>query len=154
MGFFGQYVYDGTGWHNQDDWDGSTQPEVWLTLDIFDSDVASVRYHPNGSGAGVAYLGHTPRSYFDDPDASEPTDVPREAAGLAAWWAARSGGDAAGKVDEIAGFLAGDDDLDDDLDDADDGEDAEDDDADIFVEIKAARFLAALDLPLPQDLQD
>ncbi|MCP2271133.1 hypothetical protein [Actinokineospora diospyrosa] len=136
---FGRYVYDGSRWHAREEWDDSVQPDVWLTLDVFDSDLASVRYFPNGPGAGVAYLGHTPRAYFGEDEASEPTDVRREAAGLAAWWAATGGaGDTAGKADEIAGLLA-----------ADDGSH----EGETFVEDQAARFLAALGVPLPADFQ-
>jgi hypothetical protein len=54
-------------------------PEPWLVVDIHDSYVATIAYRPAGSGSGVAYLGVTPRTYFEDPDASAPTDVVREA---------------------------------------------------------------------------
>ncbi|MEU1964394.1 hypothetical protein ABZ541_04990 [Micromonospora sediminicola] len=53
------------------------------------------------------------------------------------------------KESELAAYLA------EDLDPAEfdpDREDDEPNDAEIFVEVKAARFLAALDLPAPDDL--
>ncbi|MEV7986869.1 hypothetical protein [Micromonospora sp. NPDC085948] len=59
----------------------------WLLVDIHDSDSATLTYRPAGPGTGVAYLGYTPRTYFENPDASAPTDAVREAAGLSAWWA-------------------------------------------------------------------
>lgn len=57
-------------------------PESWLLVDIYDSDMAAVVYRPTGSGSGDRHLGVTLRIYFEDPDASAPTDVAREAGGL------------------------------------------------------------------------
>jgi hypothetical protein len=121
--------------------------EPWLLIDIHDSDITTVTYRPTGPGTGIAYLGYTPRSYFERDDASEPTDVAREAAGLASWWCQVRGA-TAGRMElkrsELAAFLAHDLDpseLDDDL-----------HDAEVFVEIKTRRFLAALDLPVPDEL--
>ncbi|MBV1853022.1 hypothetical protein [Catellatospora tritici] len=158
MGFFGTYRYDGTRWHELPRPDLSPAEEPWLLVYIHDSDVGMVHYRPTGTGSGVAYLGHTPRTYFDDPGASAPTDVAREAAALAAWWALARGGvdpDAvAAKERELAGYLAADEDPDADepLDgDGGDDEPVELDDADIFVEVKVSRFVLALGLPdLPE----
>jgi hypothetical protein len=147
MGFFGTYHFDGAAWAERDPEAGPSGPEPWLWVDVYDSDFVTVRYAPVGSGAGVAYLNMTPRIYFDSDDASAPTDVKREALGLTEWWAARNeDADAdvlAGKRDVIAGLLAS---------DVEPPEDDSEDDADIFSEIKAARFLVAMDLPLPEDL--
>jgi len=166
MGFFGTYLYDGK--------EGSWRPvapaidelgrpvrgdqlpdaaEPWLLVDIHDSDVTTVTYRPAGRGTGVAYLGITPRTYFENEQASAPTDVTREAAGLADWWRQAHGvGEAAskGKEIELRSFLAPDLDPDDIEVDAQDDED--EDDAEIFVEVKTSRFLAALDLPRPAEL--
>ncbi len=108
---------------------------------------------PARAATGTAYLGCTPRTYFDNEDASAPTDVSREATGLAEWWACRQGGASEAEVDakrrEIETYLA---------DDEDPGEIEYDedvdglDDAEIFVEVKTARFLNALGLPVPDDL--
>jgi hypothetical protein len=81
--------------------------------------------------------------YFDDPEASRPTDVAREAADLTAWWNGRRGvpGDAE-RIDKeatILGFLASD------LQRRFDPDDP-------FVEKTTARFLLALDLPVPDEL--
>ena len=85
MGFFGGYIFDGQGWLEFEPAAG-TVPEggtPWLKVVIFDSDIADISYHPAGPGTGVAYLGYTPRVYFEDENASAPSDVEREAAGLA-----------------------------------------------------------------------
>lgn len=129
-----------------------TIPEPWLLVDIHDSDIATITYRPPGPGSGVAYLGDTPRTYFENPDASAPTDAAREAAGLGAWWAHQhgrtSGTEREAKEAELAAYLA------EDLNPADIDHDDDDDpdDAEVFVEVKTARFLAALDLPVPDDL--
>jgi hypothetical protein len=116
----------------------------WLSVYIHDSDIATVRYEPAGPGSGTAYLGYTPRTYFDDESASAPADVLREAEGLAFWLARQQGrSDEAELRELIASFLAGDirEQHDDDL-----------DDAGIFVEVKVSRFLNAVGLPVPREL--
>jgi hypothetical protein len=149
MGFFGQFHFDGTAWTQPKD---DAQPP-WLTVEIHDSDFATITYDPAGPGTGVAYLGETPRTYFEDETASEPTDVPREAAGLAEWWSGVNDmADVWDKERELVGYLAEDGDEmaeapADDLDDLD-----EIADEDIFIEVRTAQFLAALDLPVPDDL--
>src|SRR6185369_891340 len=87
VGFFGTYLYHDAIWtsHRPDVMPGVSPP--WLVVDIHDSDVTTVTYQPAGPGTGVAYLGYTPRTYFERDDASAPTDVQREASGLALWWA-------------------------------------------------------------------
>jgi hypothetical protein len=152
MGFFGTFVFDGSTWLTEP---GAQKRvgEPSLLVDIHDSDIATIVYRPAGPGSGVAYLGFTPRSYFEDDDASAPTDVAREAAGLAAWWrlrASASDAEAAAKEQELAGYLAADISPDEDVDAAEIGREL--DDAEVFVEVKTARFLAALGLPLPEDL--
>ena len=152
MGFFGTYLFDGTVWTEVEPGDEPDGAEPWLYLDIHDSDIGAVMYAPAGPGSGVAFLGYTPRSYFEDDRASEPTDVAREADGLATWWAGLHGeaSDAArtAKAIELGAFLAEDNPPDEDV------PDEELDDADVFVEIKAARFISALGLALPSGLSD
>lgn len=148
MGLFATWAYDDRGWRHVAPNAAPTGTEPWLWLDIHDSDLVTVRYAPCGSAAGVAYLGFTPRTYWEDDDASEPTDTAREALGLAHWWAARqpAGADEAAKAAELRPLLAEDlpgDELDEDL--------SEDD---IFVERRTERFLAALGVPLPPDLDE
>ena len=146
VGFFGAYRFIGSAWSTAD---AAATEEVgpFLSVDIHDSDFTTVTYAPAGPGIGIAYLGFTPRVYFETDDASAPTDIEREARGLAAWWAAlhseATDADQQAKQVEIAAFLAAD-------------EEASDeepfDEADVFVEIKTARFLSAMGLPLPPDL--
>ena len=147
MGFFGTYQFDGAVWAEGDPEVGPSGPEPWLWVDVYDSDFATVRYAPVGSGTGVAYLNLTPRIYFESDDASAPTDVEREAQGLTEWWAAGNpdaDADAlASQRDVIAALLAS---------DVEPPEDDPEDDADIFSEIKAARFLVAMGLHLPEDV--
>jgi hypothetical protein len=161
MGFFGTYLYDQGEWHD-------VEPDVrpdgdgpWLLADIHDSDLTTVTYRPAGPGTGVCYLGVTPRTYFELDEASAPTDVQREAAGLATWWAATSGDhghrpghdELIAKESALITYLAQDvDPEDDDLDDGDDTDVDALDDADVFIEIKTARLLRTLDLPLPAAL--
>lgn len=155
MGLFGTYLYDGIRWLQYQPDQHRDLAEPWLMVNIHDSDIAVVVYRPTGPGAGVAYLGYTPRTYFENAEASAPTDAAREAAGLAAWWGRVRGvaGDAERKAKErhLIAYLA------EDVDPVEinvvDNEDVDHlDDAEIFVEVKTARFLAALDLPVLDDL--
>lgn len=154
MGFFGTYLYDGSQWmeHSIDRSPGIAEP--WILVDIHDGDITAIMYSPTGPGSGVAYLGYTPRTYFEDEKASAPTDVAREAAGLVAWWAQLRGGasdsERRAKQNELAGYLA--EDIDPSDIDVGGAHDDELNDAEIFVEIKTAHFLGALDLPVPDEL--
>ena len=148
MGFFGTYLYDGEQWLEAHPDNRPAGDGAWLMIDIHDSDFTAVTYHPAPPGAGLAFLGTTPRAYFEDDAASAPTDVLREAAGLAAWWADRHPGDDRVAMEAtVLGFLAPDVESEDDEADVDHLDDAE-----TFVEVKTARFLTALDLPLPAEL--
>ena len=151
MGFFGGYVFDGSTWYDFDP-DSDQILDIaapWLSVYIYDSDIATVRYEPSGPGSGTAYLGYTPRAYFENESASAPTDVSREAEGLAFWLGQQQGSSGSAELRElIASFLAEDiqkqaldEDFDDDL-----------DDVDIFVEVKVSRFLMAIGLPVPREL--
>src|SRR5262245_64798197 len=112
MGFFGAYIFDSGNWAEVGPDSDANVVEPWLFVNIHDSDVATVMYGPVGPGSGTAFLGWTPRTYFEDDSASAPTDVTREAEGLAAWWAAYHGGASqaaqTAKVDELRQFLVGD----------------------------------------------
>jgi hypothetical protein len=149
MGFFGTYAFEHGRWKTLSEGELPPLEEPFLWIDIHDSDITSVVYAPAGPGTGVAYLGLTPRTYFENPNASDPTDVLREAAGLAAWWALHNSGDVTAKQADLLGYLAEDEEPGDFS--VEEGEDVED--ADVFVEIKTARFLAALGLPVPHDLE-
>lgn len=126
MGFFGTYEYTQAGWSPGDPDAGPSETEPRLWLDIHASDFATVAYAPSGPGSGVAYLGYSPRVYFETDEASEPTNPAREALGLATWVAAlQPQVDIESKQAAIATFLAGD--------EAPNEEVDSDDDADVFV---------------------
>lgn len=147
MGFFGTYAYEHGVWTELPEGQLKEFTEPWLWIDIHDSDITSVVYAPIGSGTGVAYLGLTPRTYFENDNASDPTDVAREAKGLAEWWAAQAqhaDADQVAKEQELAGYLAKDENPDEWEEDIDESE--------VFVEVKTLRFLAALGLPQPYAL--
>jgi hypothetical protein len=146
VGFFGAYLYADGSWTevDPDGAESATPVTPWLFLSIHDSDVATVRYAPSGSGTGEAFLGNTPRNYWENPDASAPTNPALEADGLASWTRVAQTG-AAPAAETIEAFLASDED-----EGPDDDADAPDED--VFVELKCVRFLGALGLPLPRDL--
>lgn len=147
MGLFATWVY-ADGWAHASPGTEPSAPEPWLWLSIHDSDFVTVRYAPSGDATGTAYLGFTPRTYWEDETASEPTDTAREALGLARWWAARTPGqvEVEAKAAELRELLAedlGPDEVELDL-----------SEEDIFVERRTERFLRALGLPLPEDLDE
>lgn len=147
MGRFAAYIYSAGSWVELDpEAEQFDAPEApWLYLSIFDSDFATVRYGVNGRSSGTAYLGSTPRDYFDDETASEPTDTAAEASGLVEWTRVAGTG-AAPETHDVEALLA-----------ADGAEQPDWDDPDldpdeIFVEGKCGRFVALLGLPNPPDL--
>ncbi|MFF5225357.1 hypothetical protein [Dactylosporangium sp. NPDC000521] len=153
MGFFGGFLYDGRSW-TETDHSGMTAPSgPWLHVDIHDSDFAVLTYRPAGPGTGTAFIGYTPSVYFGEPDASPPTDAPREAAGLAAWWSGLNPSASAADRDTMAAtllpYLATDEPQDDEDDEDDDEfeDEDEDDGTSPFVEDKVDDFLTALGLP-------
>lgn len=152
MGFFGTYLFDGERWTTREAGDRLAPEGTWLMIDIHDSDFTEVSYWPAGPGSGVAYLGFTPRVYFEKESASAPTDPVREAQGLAFWWGELNGvvGDAPieAKAAELTEYLAAD--VEPDEDEYEDEPDLVD--AEIFVEVKTARFVRVLGLPPVDDL--
>ncbi len=108
-----------------------------------------IRFEPSSPGTGTAFLGMTPRDYFDEPDASAPTDTNLEAEGLAAWARTAETG-ATPDPRSIQDILAADELDDADTQDCDEPPPLADDE--IFVEDKCLRFLVILGLPRPPDL--
>lgn len=147
MGLFATWMYVDRAWAHVPPDAVPSGLEPWLWLDIHDSDFVTVQYAPRGDAAGIAFLGFTPRTYFEDETASEPTDPGLEALGLAQWWASMQSDpvDIDAKAVDLQAFLA---------EDLPPGLDDELDDEDIFVELKAERFLSAMGLPLPPDLDE
>jgi len=81
LGFFGTFTYGQGNWA-----EGTPTADTYLTIDIHDSDIATVRYASTGEDAsGEFYLGIHRHDYFADASAGVAVDVEREAAGLAAW---------------------------------------------------------------------
>src|SRR5262245_9123516 len=105
MGFFGTYLFSGDSWSEVDLAAVPELVEPWLFVGVHDSDLTTVRYAPSGPGTGVAFLGFTPRTYFEDETASEPTDIGREAEGLAAWSGAVGGAAGAATANALQVFL-------------------------------------------------
>jgi hypothetical protein len=147
MGFFGTFLCEDGRWSESADGTTRTPHQPWMTVSIHDSDIATITYAPTGPGSGVAFLGITPRIYFEDDSASAPTDPDREARGLAAWWAAvhrvSDGTAQVMKERELRAFLVS---------DVLPSGDEDADDEEIFVERRAARFIQALGLPAPGGL--
>jgi hypothetical protein len=130
VGYFGTFIYRDGAWREH----GGGERE--LVLDIHDSDIATVDYRPAPPGLGRFYLGHQPRDYFEDPEASGPVDVPAEVDGFVGWAADTLG--SAPDPSDVRVLIA------------DDGTAPLDD----FVEDSAATLIALLGLPLPPALDE
>ncbi|TDC50581.1 hypothetical protein E1212_14505 [Jiangella ureilytica] len=130
MGTFATFVYSDGGW------DDHGASERFLSIDIHDSDIATLRFAPAESPArGLLYLGYEPRHYFEDPSASDPVDVVAETDALIAWAADVTGVLVASE--EVIPFLA-----------SPDG----DEPGDVFVEETVAQLLKVIGLLPPPDL--
>jgi len=130
MGFFGMFVYSEGRWAEQ------ATADQYLSVDVHDSDFATIDYHPSGRGRGRFYLGIEPRHYFGDPTASKPVDAAAEISGFVDW--ARSVVGAKISASDLAELIAD-----------PDGSDPENP----FVEDTVAQLIALLGLPLPAHLQ-
>jgi hypothetical protein len=126
MGFSGRFVFRQRSWV-----DGADTEDGDLTIDIHDSDIATLAYEPS-SGQGFFYLGFQPRDYFEDEEASARFDLDAEASAFASW--ANEVLDVEMPAGQIRPLLA------------DDEEEEPDDD---FVEETVGRLLSLLRLPLP-----
>jgi hypothetical protein len=126
VGFFGKFVYsDGR-------WSDVASRSTYLSVEVHDSDIATVIYAPAGPSQGRFYLGFQPRDYFEDPSASDPVDRDAEAAGITTWAKRILGAEV--EVEAVRPLLAG------------DGVIEPEDD---FVEITVERMLTLLNLPIP-----
>ncbi|SDX74685.1 hypothetical protein SAMN05661080_01030 [Modestobacter sp. DSM 44400] len=79
VGYFGTFIYRDGQWQQR----SGASPE--LVVDVHDSDIATIDYRPAPAGLGRFYLGHQPRNYFGDPEASRPVDVPAEVEAFRGW---------------------------------------------------------------------
>ena len=80
MGYFGTFIFRDGQWQQRS---GGAGPE--LVVDVHDSDIATIDYRPAPPGLGRFYLGHQPRDFFADPEASQPVDVPAEVDAFVGW---------------------------------------------------------------------
>lgn len=144
MGFFRAYLYNGTQWTRQQSGQLPDIDEPWLMVDVHDSAYTTITYRPTGSGSGVAYLGRAPHSTAESAD--------QEADGLVEWWARAhetsvpSGFDS--KKQQIAAYLSS-------VDNpttVKPGDGGQPDPAETYAELKTARFLVALGVPVPDEL--
>lgn len=81
MGQFVTYFYVGKKWQ-------TTKPRLRkasLSIEIHDSDIATVEYAPSGRGAGRFYVGVHPRDYFGDSSAGDSVNEEAEVDGIASW---------------------------------------------------------------------
>ena len=126
MGMFATSVYsEGT-------WGDSAGGDVWLRVDIYDSDIATIDYAPVEAPRGRFFLGYEPRDYFDDPVEGEPVDREAEAETFTRWAGAHL--DQAIAPASVAALMA---------------DPARDEAVDVFVEETVVRLLHLLDLPVP-----
>lgn len=134
MGSFGTYRFDGQRWTATDGppTGDPAPPGPHLTVEVYDSDYATVTYQPADGAAGACYLGFQPRDYFEDPAESPEVDLDAEAQGLVTWADQHMG--AAPDLAAVRGLLA---------------EEAVDEPLDVFVEVTVGRLCSALGLPMP-----
>ncbi len=130
MGFFGKFIFSDGQWSEQ------SAARQRLTIDIHDSDFATVEWEPNKPHTGRFYLGFEPRHYFDDDTASEPVDLNGELEGFLEWAKATLGVQLA--ISDLRELVAD-----------PDGADPDN----IFVEETVVQLVALLGLPVPPDLQ-
>jgi len=130
MGIFLTRTFAAGKWSDND---AVTAP--FLTVDIHDSDIATVSYEPGPRSGGLVYLGFQPRDYFEDEAASADVDLDGQAAALAAWAHDVTGAEV--DTATIRSMLA---------------EDHVQDPVEVFVEDAVARLLELLGVPsLPLD---
>ena len=131
MGYFGTFIFRDGQWQQR----SGAGPE--LVVDVHDSDIATIDYRPAPPGLGRFYLGHQPRDFFADPEASQPVDVPAEVDAFVGWAA-----QTLGRAPEPAALrpLV-----------AEDGAGEPEDDA---VEDTVVRLLDLLGLPVPEELAE
>ena len=102
-----------------------------MTVEIHDSDIATISYVPGPQSGGRVHLGFQPRDYFEDPSASGEVDLDEQAAGLVAWALVATGNTV--EPDAIRALLA---------------EDGAEEPLDDFVEDTAGRLFEMLGLTL------
>jgi hypothetical protein len=127
VGYFGTFIYRDGQWRER------SGAGAELVVDVHDSDIATIDYRPAPPGRGRFYLGHQPRDYFADPEASRPVDVPAEVDGFLAWASETVG--RAPRAEDVRPLVA---------------EQPGQEPADDAVEDTVVRLLDLLGLPVPE----
>lgn len=128
MGTFATHIFSNGAWG------GTTAGDSWLSIDIHDSDIATIEYSPAPTGLGKFYMGFQPRDYFEDPTASSDVDNASEATAFVAWADQVLG--VSISADSLLPLMA---------------EDSAEDPMDDFVGETVERLLTLLQLPVPTD---
>lgn len=131
MGFSGKFFFDGSVWVAE-----APRAHPFLIVEVHDSDIAAVDYQPAEGAAGRFYLGYQPRTFFEDPSASELVDNAAESTGFVIWL--REVRDVVVEPSAVEELLA-----------VDDDEYEPDND---FAEDTVWRLLALAQLPAPEAL--
>jgi hypothetical protein len=126
VGFFGNFVY------SDGNWSDVISGSVYLSVEVHDSDIATVAYAPADTAQGLFYLGFQPRDYFEDPNASAPVDVDGQATGITTWAKQVLGTEVA--PEDVRPLLA---------------EPGVAEPEDDFVEVTVVRLFSLLNLPIP-----
>jgi len=132
VGYFGTFIFRDGQWQQRS---GGAGPE--LVVDVHDSDIATIDYRPAPPGLGRFYLGHQPRDFFADPEASQPVDVPAEVDAFVGWAAETLG--RAPQPEQLRPLVA---------------EDGTGTAEDGVVEGTVVRLLDLLGLPVPEELAE
>lgn len=131
MGYFAEWRWSHGDWR-----EGNELEEPWLTVDIHDSDVATIAFAPaHGEARGRLFLGTHPVVYFDLVQEGVAEDPDAEAAAFVRWAKAATSADVA--ADDVRALMATVED--------------EDEPVDVFVEDTVARLLALVGIDVPAD---
>jgi hypothetical protein len=87
VGYFGRLAYSAGRWST-----GRPTTVPFLLIDVHDSRIATVDYRSADATGGRFYLGYEPRTYFEEPDASDRVDTGQEAEGFTRWVREAEGG--------------------------------------------------------------
>ena len=131
MGLFAKVTHSGGKWQESE-----PDSEPCLSIDVHDSDIATVDYRPAANTSGRFFLGTEPRIYFEDESASWPVDRAAEAEGFVQWVQQVHGREV--DPDDVLALIASD--------------NPDDEPEDVFVEETVDRLLNLIGLPLPEGM--
>ena len=75
----------GTFIYSNGRWDSAPTSDLYLAIEVQNSDYAQVDYHLKHGRVGRVYLGIQPKDYFDNERASRDVDLPTHAQGISTW---------------------------------------------------------------------